>query len=259
MAIAAVAIDALLSRALRDHWSSALRLGFAILAVAFLAPDVAESARTRMTNGDLIAKYLNQSQPRTTLSWYIPGSPGSLSIVITRVRPRGRLLPPLGDFQIQRHDLFKEQMERNQPLRPVIKKIEATLRSGHSVWVVGYLPFSLPPRPAPHLEPGKQTQTGWRGGPFMTAFGMEAAYFVQSHSSTVEAIKIKVDDPVNSYENQRLARIRRLARPVIERRRRFPRLSLSGSGPLQRPVARASSNRQSERSRAGSTTGPNVC
>ena len=41
----------------------------------------------------------------------------------------------------------------------------------------------------------------------MMAFGMEAAYFVQTHSSRVEAIKIQLDDPVNSYENQRLARI----------------------------------------------------
>jgi hypothetical protein len=207
MAIAAVAIDALLSRALRDYWVSALRLGFAILAVAFLVPDAAESARTRMTNGDLIAKYLNQVAAKEDFILVHPWFSGVTFNRYYSGKTPWSTLPPLSDFQVQRHDLFKEQMERNQPLRPVIEKIEATLRSGHSVWVVGYLPFSLPARPAPHLEPGKQTQTGWRGGPFMMVFGMEAAYFVQSHSSTVEAIKIEVDDPVNSYENQRLARI----------------------------------------------------
>jgi hypothetical protein len=207
MAIAAVITDALLSRALRDHWASALRLGFATLAVAFLVPEVAESARTRMTNGDLIAKYLNHAAAKED---FILVNPWFSGVTFNRYysgQAPWSTLPPLSDFEVQRHDLFKQQLEGNQPLRPVLEKIESTLRDGHCVWLVGYLPFALPPRPAPRLQPGRQTETGWRGGPFMMAFGMEVAYFVQIHASTVEAIKIKLDDPVNSYENQRLARI----------------------------------------------------
>ena len=207
MAIAAVTLDALIARALREQWTSLFRLGFATLAAAFLIPEVAESARTRMTNADLIAKYLTQV---ATSDDFVIVHPWFSAVTFNRYysgKASWSTLPPLSDFQVQRHDFFKEQMERSQPLKPVLEKIESTLRGGHSVWVVGYLPYSQPPRPAPQLGPAGQTATGWRGGPFMMAFGMEAAYFVQTHSSRVEAIKIQLDDPVNSYENQRLARI----------------------------------------------------
>jgi hypothetical protein len=207
MAIVAVAIDSLLSRALRDHWSLTLRLGFAVLAATLLLPENAELARTRMTNGDLIARHLSQVASKDD---FILVHPWFSAVTFHRYysgQAKWSTLPPISDFEVQRHDLFKQQIERNQPLRPVIEQLERTLRSGHDVWVVGYLPFSMPPRPAPHLEPGRQTETGWRGGPFMMAFGMEAAYYVQTHSLRIEAIPIKVSDPVNSYERQRLARI----------------------------------------------------
>jgi hypothetical protein len=207
MAIAAVTVDALLARASRNHWNSILRLGFTILAAAFFIPDIAESTRTRMTNADLIAKHLNQAAAKGD---FILVNPWFSAVTFNRYysgEASWSSLPPLGDFQVQRHDLFKDQMERNRPLRPVIEKIESTLRNGHSIWVVGYLPFSMPPRPAPKFIPPEQSETGWRGGPFMMVLGMEAAYFLQLHSSKVEAIKISLDDPVNSYENQKLARV----------------------------------------------------
>ena len=160
-----------------------------------------------MTNADLIAKHLN---PAAAKGDFILVNPWFSAVTFNRYysgEASWSSLPPLGDFQVQRHDLFKDQMERNRPLRPVIEKIESTLRNGHSIWVVGYLPFSMPPRPAPKFIPPEQSETGWRGGPFMMVLGMEAAYFLQLHSSKVEAIKISLDDPVNSYENQKLARV----------------------------------------------------
>src|SRR2546423_10690436 len=41
-------------------------------------------------------------------------------------------------------------MQLDAPIQPVLDKVESTLRNGHTVWLVGYYPFSNPPRPAPN-------------------------------------------------------------------------------------------------------------
>jgi hypothetical protein len=110
-------------------------------------------------------------------------------------------LPPLADRRLQRLDLFKEQMQLDAPVQPVLEKMEATLREGRVVWLVGYYPFSTPPRPAAPLPRPGEGAGGWNEAPYMMAYGAQVAYFLQAHALQTKAVKLDLTQPVNPFEN----------------------------------------------------------
>ena len=201
LAIVAVVIDAVLGRTLRDGWTRVLRLALVAVAVAWSFPAVAHSVRVRMTNLDLVAQRLNETVVEQDLvvvhPWFCAAS-------LSRYydgKAELMTLPPLADLRLQRLDLFKEQMKLEDPIQPVLAKMEATLRSGHTVWLVGYFLFPNPPRPPPELPRAGEGPEGWRAAPYMTAYGMEAAYFLQYHANKIARVEVPVGLPVNPFED----------------------------------------------------------
>lgn len=201
MGVTAVAIDALIARSVRDGWARAIRLVAVVMVVAALSRGVWQQATVRMTNLDLVAQRLNQEVAREDLVLIHPWFCGVTFQRYYKGSAEWSTLPPLTDHRLQRLDLFKAQMQLEAPIQPVLEKMETTLRAGHIVWLVGYYPFSNPPRPAPKLPRAGEGPEGWRGSPYMVAYGMEVAYFIQSHALEGASLKQPSTQAVNPFEN----------------------------------------------------------
>ncbi|HEV2842650.1 MAG TPA: hypothetical protein VGW39_15110 [Chthoniobacterales bacterium] len=201
MGVVAVAIDALVARMVRDGWARAIRLFAVVVAVAALSRGVWQQAGVRMTNLDLVAQRLNKDVGKEDFVLVHPWFCGVTFQRYYSGSAEWTSLPPLADYRLQRLDLFKEQMQLEAPIQPVLEKMEATLRAGHVVWLVGYYPFSNPPRPAPKLPRAGEGPEGWRGAPYMMAYGMEVAYFIQAHALEGASLKPSSSQAVNPFEN----------------------------------------------------------
>jgi hypothetical protein len=201
MGLIAVAIDALVARAAGQGWGRVIRLAMTVIAFVVLLPGAWRSAYMRMTNLDLVAQQLNQKVEKEDLVIVHPWFCGVSFNRYYTGSADWTTLPPLADYRLQRFDFFKEQMKLEDPIQPVLDKVEATLRSGHVVWLVGYFPFSRPPRPPPKLPPAGEGPEGWRGAPYMMAYGMEVAYFLQFHIIGGAVLKVPVTQAVNPFEN----------------------------------------------------------
>jgi hypothetical protein len=201
MGVMAVAIDALVARVMRDGWTRGVRLMAVVILTAILSPGTWQRTRVRMTNVDLAAERLNQEAGKKDLILIHPWFCG---VTFHRYYAGGAewlTLPPLADHRLQRLDLFKEQMQLDAPIQPVLEKMEATLRNGHTVWLVGHYPFSQPPRPPPKMPRAGEGPGGWNEAPYMTAYGMEVAYFLQAHAGGSTPLNVEVTQAVNPFEN----------------------------------------------------------
>lgn len=201
MAVTAVAIDALIARFARDNWPRLLRIVAVVILAALVAPGTWQRARVRMTNLDLAAQRLNQESANKDLIVIHPWFCGVTFHRYYKGAAEWLTLPPLADHRLQRLDLFKAQMQLDAPLHPVLEKMETTLRNGHTVWLVGHYPFSQPPRPPPKMPRPGEGPGGWNEAPYMTAYGMEVAYFLQAHGGGSRPLNIEVGQAVNPFEN----------------------------------------------------------
>ena len=201
MGLTAVAIDALVARWLRDDWARLIRAAAVVILAAILAPGAWQRTHVRMTNLDLAAARLSKEAARGDLILIHPWFCG---VTFNRYYTGGAewlTLPPLTDYRLHRNGLFKEQMQLDAPIRPVLEKVEATLRGGHVVWLVGHYPFSQPPRAPPKMPRAGEGPAGWNQAPYMTAYGMEVAYFLQAHGGGSTPLNVDVKQSVNPFEN----------------------------------------------------------
>lgn len=201
MAVMAVALDALVARAARTGRSRLILAGAALAAAGFLLPGVWQRAQIRMTNLDLVAQQLNERVAPQDLVLVHPWFCGATFHRYYTGRAEWTTLPPLSDYGLQRLDLFKEQMQREDPIQPVLQKMETTLRAGGTVWLVGHFPFSNPPQAPPSLPRAGEGPEGWRGAPYMMAYGMQAAYFLQAHATRSTRVEVPVAGEVNPFED----------------------------------------------------------
>jgi hypothetical protein len=201
MAVMAVAIEALVGRFVRNDLARIFRLGAVVIVALILAPNVWQHARVRMTNLDLVAQRLSQEAEKEDLILMHPWFCGVTLNRYYKGPAEWLTLPPLADYRLQRLDLFKEQMQRDAPIQPVLEKIEATLRNGHVVWLVGHYPFSQPPRSPPKMPRAGEGPAGWNEAPYMTAYGMEVAYFLQAHAGASRPLNMEINQAVNPFEN----------------------------------------------------------
>jgi hypothetical protein len=169
-----------------------------IVAVSALRSFV--TAHVRMSNIDLAAAYVRSN---ATADDYIIVVPWYTGISFARVYDAPTpwsSLPPIGDLQLHRYDLCKEQMEANDPLTPVFSRAASSLKAGHSVWIITSDSFAIPSQSPPHLAPAPFDSAGWNEDAYRYAWSMELAYFIQTHSSRVETRRSQ-DPLTNPFEN----------------------------------------------------------
>lgn len=201
MGIVAVAIDALLSRIGQRESVRVSRLAGIVVLAAIMTAGIWQRAHVGMTNLDIVAARLNREAGDGDVILLHPWFCGPSFDRYYKGNAAWLTLPPLADRRLQRLDLFKEQMQLDAPVQPVLEKMETTLREGRVVWLVGYYPFSTPPRPAPALPRPGEGPAGWNEAPYMTAYGMQVAYFLQAHALHTKAMQLDLTQSVNPFEN----------------------------------------------------------
>ena len=155
----------------------------------------------RMTNLDLVAQHLSQRAAPGDLVLVHPWFCGATFHRYYHGRAPWQTIPPSAHDGLQRLDLFKAQLQKEDPIQPVLEEAETVLRNGGTIWLVGYFLFLDPPQPpAPLPRPGEGPE-GWRGEPYMLAYGMQTTYFLQKNATQGAPVEIPVEREVNPFEN----------------------------------------------------------
>jgi hypothetical protein len=164
-----------------------LRLGVLIVAiVSFLVawPTTCSKVEQRRTNGDqltvTLAQSINPGDMVIVHPWYY-------GLTFARYYHGGAIwktLPPLEDYRYHRYDLVRQKLQMTNAIQPVLETAEATLRSGHRIWIVGDVPIlnSINPPPA-DLPPAPNGPNGWLDSPYTHAWGTKLGYLLASHAT----------------------------------------------------------------------------
>jgi len=186
----------------------AARMGVLVIAVivALLAYPSAQSAlRRRQTNGDLVAAQISQNARPADMIIVHPWYYGITFGHYYRGTAFWTTLPPLEDYRFHRYDLVKSKLQMTNVIEPVLKQVETTLRSGHSVWIVGSVPMPQPNEAPPaDLPPAPNGPEGWADRPYTDAWGAKFSYFLVYHITNAITLVDPTTNSVSSMENMPL-------------------------------------------------------
>ncbi len=201
LAFSALCLEIIFARAL---------LARAIFALAFVGITFFPATRAlhqRQTNMDLVAARL---KGLATPEDFIIANPFPFGIPLHHYYHGAtpiETVPPMSDLRTHRADQLVAQMKATEPLAPLWQKMEETLRNGHTIWLVGSVPF-LGSEPPLEVAPGASSSTGWSGGNFYRAWGEQTASFLQLHADQFERVRVPLSQPVMHYENVPLSSFR---------------------------------------------------
>lgn len=209
MAMTAIGCDvgtALLAR--RAAAGEMLRAGVVVLVAVLVAGDVAAATRVRMTNVDLIAEEVAREARPDDLVVVLPWYCGITFQRYYRGAAPWITWPDFPEHRFHLHAEVKEKMTRaNAAVAPELARVEATLKRGGRVWLVG-VPPAPPPGAAPaQLAPAPNGPEGWRAAPYLDTWELMLGALLQAHS--VDAWKIALPDigPLNTWENLTLLKV----------------------------------------------------
>jgi len=186
----------------------AARIGVLVIAVvvALLAYPSAQSAlKLPQTNGDLVAAQVSQNARPDDMIIVHPWYFGITFGHYYRGTASWTTLPPLEDYRFHRYDLVKSKLQMTNVIEPVLKQVETTLRSGHSVWIVGSVPIPQPNEAPPaDLPPAPNGPEGWADRPYTDAWGAKFSYFLVYHITNAITLVDPTTNSVSSMENMPL-------------------------------------------------------
>jgi hypothetical protein len=210
LAIAGVALDALLSLLSLTNQGRRVRVVLAAAAVVSLFVPALVAARTRLTNLDLIARQLNQLTSDKDL---VVINPWYCAIGFSRYY-RGAApwtgLPDVKDYRVHRYDVMREMMmnpNQTNVTAEVLGRMEATLKGGHQVWLVGGAEFLTTGGKPLILPAAPNSPWKWLADPYYQLWSEHTGILVQSHSAHYEWVKIPGSEHVYGLEHLPLIRI----------------------------------------------------
>ena len=170
LCLCAISLDGMLGAnwpALRP-WGL-LRIGFMVVMMTWGARSAWEEAHTRRSNVDLIAAVLDKNASEGDLIVVQGAWEGITFDRYYHGRAHWVTVPPIDSHKVHRNDLVLEKMNQRDPMAPVLREITNTLRSGNSVWVVGYVKVVQPNQLSPLLPPPPGLPTKyWLGRTWIT-------------------------------------------------------------------------------------------
>jgi hypothetical protein len=197
MAFVAVCLDATISTCHR--WARPAIAAFGLVTLLVVWPSDLRAAETRHTNIDAIAARLAASATASDLIVVHPWYFGATFARYFKGATSWTTVPPLSDHDLHRYDLFKLEMQKEKPIQPVLDRVASTLRAGHQVWIVGWVPLDgTPPvetRPAP-LNPW-----GWLDEQYSMAWGTQVGAFMTANADHGVVVSEPAATGVSPLEN----------------------------------------------------------
>jgi len=187
-----------------------LRIGFMVVIMALSAKPAWAEAHTRRSNVDVAAAFLSQKAAAGDLIVVQEVWVGITFNRYYRGQTHWLTVPPIDSHQVHRNDLVMEMLKHPDAMVPVLREITGTLRSSNSVWLVGSIPFTRPPKPPsaptplPPLPP--KLQTRWWLGSYLEWWNQQVATQLFEYSLQDQPQEIPVRGPVNLLENVSVVR-----------------------------------------------------
>ncbi len=171
-----------------------------VLAVATVCASACWSGvQLRQTNIDLIAAKLKaEKKPGDIVlaaAWFN-------GVSLCRYYPQTNFttLPPMEEIRIHRYDLMKRAMQSPDPIGPLETQIIQTLRSGHTLWIVGSLKFPQPGETVSQFPP-YHTGIGINDAAYYYSWSARLGKLVQEHALKGDIVTPAAPGPVNPMEN----------------------------------------------------------
>ena len=203
LGFAAVCCDAVLSGA--SFWMRVAVLGLALIAGVLAYPAGIRALEFRQTDGDIVATQVSRSVAAGDL---IVVNPWYYALTFSRYYHGAApwtTLAGLNDYRYHRYDLLKLKLEAEHPEQPELDRVATTLRAGHRVWVVGWVPvFRLSDEPPPELPPAPHGPSGWFDDPYTQSWGARLYYLLATRAQSVIPVPVDSKDRINPLENMGL-------------------------------------------------------
>ena len=189
------------------HWRVPL-FGFAVATTLVAVPFAHRDLKWRFTTIDLLAAKLNAAAAPEDFILVTPWYCSTSFERYYRTVAPWDAVPPVRNPKLgtnQAPDFFfrvTEQMTNTTALEPVFAKITKTLKSGHRVWIVGWMNAPAPGEPMPaDLPPAPLKFTGWSDTPYTIRWNKQVTHFLTHHSREFGRIPVLVKGEVNYHEN----------------------------------------------------------
>jgi hypothetical protein len=185
--------------------SPASRISRVVLAGALLAlvsPSAFSYVGLRQTNMDLAAAAVAGAQRDD----FVVVSPWFLAVSFNRYYGGAApwsTIPPLEDTTVHRTDLLARQLQAEDPIGPLVARIERTLQGGHRVYWVGLPAPSIerPPRPLPPL---RGAVNGELQGVYCANWTLQVAQALRRYGAARESVPLEARRPAQPYERARV-------------------------------------------------------
>lgn len=208
MGLVAVAVEVSLGSLPGHFVRDAARLFVTASIVALGVVPVWKSLQMRQTNLDLIAQRLNETAVTEDVIVIVPWYLGVSFERYYKGAAARATVPPIGDLRVQHYDVLKTQMEKMNPIEPVLKSIERALKSGRTVWIIGTLRFPPEGEAPPLYAPAPYESFGWNEGAYMSSWNMQVGYLLRHHALSAEKVALANDQAISPYENPPLMAVR---------------------------------------------------
>ncbi len=201
LCLCAISLDGLLGGnwpALRP-WGL-LRIGFLVVVMTWSARSAWEEAHARRSNVDLIAAVLDKKASEGDLIVVQGAWEGITFNRYYHGRTRWVTVPPIDSHKVHRNDLVLEKMNQRDPMAPVLREVTNVLRSGNSVWVVGFVKVLKPDQLSP-LPPPTGLPTKYWLRSYSDYWSAQVMALLLGHALQGCVIEIPVNGPVSHLEN----------------------------------------------------------
>jgi len=159
------------------------------------------ASHTRHTNVDVaVARVESAIGPADLLL----ANPWYLGLPVARVYHGSATLatvPPIDDLYTHRYDLLKAKMAEVEPIRSTYDRVEATLRAGDHVWVIGELADLRPGEVPSDLPAAPHSRYGWREGAYVMAWSRQLTHFLMSRALMGSVVGVPNVGRVDPYED----------------------------------------------------------
>jgi len=197
LAVTALSITSIASTFRRSTAARVLILLASIALAAGYFPHAANKTKLRLTNCDLAATAVTESEKPDDL---IVLSRFGFGITFERYY-HGNLpwhcIPDISDRSLFRWDLVKDAMAQPDPMHDLLIRAELALRSGNRVFVVGHF---NPSRQPPPMPPAPSASYGWNMEAYLANWRQQLVGFLVRHGSNVRSLPLPDQNDVDPVE-----------------------------------------------------------